>query len=230
MTRSSLTFGTTFIALGVLLLLDRGGMVDAWDVIGQWWPLVIVVAGASQAVTRPRNLVGGAILAAIGGLVLLWTLGLTDVVSLLWPLLLIGLGLWLLTRRPAVRRSASGMHLVDAEDEIVLVFGDRRVQIPPGPYGGQEVTTVFGDLELDLTDTWIEGRVTLPVTTIFGDVDIVIPPDWWVTVSGPELLGDVTARTPTGLPDTAPELHLQVVCIFGDIEVRAQTRATTSPR
>jgi hypothetical protein len=229
MARSSFTFGLVFIALGVLLLLDRAGQVDTWQLVAEWWPVVVILAGAAQVLTRPRNLVGGVIIGTIGGVLLLWTLGYTDVVALMWPLLLIGLGLWLLTRRGARWRKGSGaVHFVDAE-EIVLVFGDRNVRVPAGPYGGQEITTVFGDLGLDLSDTRIEGRVTVPVTTIFGDVEIVVPPDWRVTVSGPELFGDVTATSPTDLPDSAPELHLQVVCIFGDIEVRSRARIATSP-
>lgn len=230
MTRSSFTFGMLFIAVGVLLLLDRADMVDAWELLGQWWPLAVVVGGAAQAVTRPRNVVGGVILAAIGGVLLLWTLDLTNVASLLWPVLLIGLGLWLLTRRPSGGRYVpKAAQVRTSDDEIVLVFSDRHVRVDARPYGGQAVTTVFGDLELDLRDVTIEGRVSMPVTTIFGDVDIVVAPGWRVTVSGPEILGDVSADTPIDLPSSAPELHLQVVCIFGDISVRAATPTVSHP-
>jgi predicted membrane protein len=229
MTRSSFTFGTIFIVLGVLLLLDRGGALDAWQVIGRWWPLAVVVAGAAQALTRPRNLVGGAILATIGGVLLLWTLGLANVMSVLWPVLLIGLGLWLVTRRSTgVWHGPDVSHVVASDDEIVLVFSDRNMRVDARPYGGQAVTTVFGDLDLDLRDVTIEGRVRMPVTTIFGDVDLVVPSGWRITVSGPELFGDVTWRTPVDHPPDAPELHLQVVCIFGDISIRSATPTVSS--
>jgi hypothetical protein len=222
MTRSSFTFGTIFIVIGVLLLLDRAGAVDAWDLIGEWWPLALVVGGAAQAVTRPRNLVGGAILVAIGGVLLLWTLDRANVMTVLWPALLIGLGLWLLTRRPSAGGHVPGVeHVWQSDEEIVLVFSDRSIRAAARPYRGQAITTVFGDLDLDLRDVTIEGRVTMPVTTIFGDVELVVPDGWRVSVSGPEILGDVDADLPAHLPASAPELHLQVVCIFGDIVVRA---------
>ena len=230
MSRSSLTFGTLFLALGILLLLDRAGLADAGDVIATWWPSVVLLAGASQVLTRPRNVVGGVILGVIGSVLLLWTHGLTTLVGLLWPVLLIGLGLWLLTRqaRPS-SESVRGTRVIAPGDEVVVVFNDRDVRAPAAPFGGQAVTTVFGDLDLDLLDAQIEGRVTMPVTAVFGDVALVVPADWRVTVSGPELLGDVSVVRQQEPASDAPELHIKVVCIFGDIKVRARERVTASP-
>lgn len=230
MSRSSLTFGTLFLTLGVVLLLDRASLVDAGEVLSTWWPSIVVLAGLTQVLTRPRNLVGGATLGLIGGVLLLWTHGLTNLVGLLWPILLIGLGLWLLTRQ--ARPSSDGARatrVIAPGDEVVVVFSDRDIRAPAAPFGGQAVTTVFGDLDLDLLDAQIEGRVTMPVTAVFGDVDLVVPAEWRVTVSGPELLGDVSvSRRDEPAPD-APELHIKVVCIFGDLKVRARERATSLP-
>lgn len=228
--RSSLIFGTLFLALGVLLLLDRASLVDAGEVIATWWPSIVVLAGAAQVLTRPRNLIGGATLGVIGGVLLLWTHDLTDLVGLLWPVLLISLGLWLLIRQARPSSDGSRATWVTAPgEEIVVIFNDRDLRAPAAPFGGQAVTTVFGDLDLDLLDAQIEGRVTMPVTAIFGDVDLVVPHDWRVTVSGPELLGDITMPDPYEPPPGAPELHIKVVCILGDIKVRARQRVSAAP-
>ncbi len=37
--------GATLIAIGVLFLLDRADVLDAGQVIGDWWPAVIVASG-----------------------------------------------------------------------------------------------------------------------------------------------------------------------------------------
>lgn len=232
MSRSSLTFGIAFIALGIVLLFDRAGAVDGWQVVADWWPTIVVLAGLSQVLTRPRNVVGGVILAAIGGVLLLWTLGLADVIRVLWPVVLIGLGLWLLTRqaRPKAVGRGTNAEVVAPGDELVVVFSDRDVRVPAGPYGGQAITAVFGDLDLDLLDARIDGRVTMPVTAIFGDVDLEVPAGWRVTVSGPELLGDVALSMPYEPPADAPELHLNVTCILGDVDVRGRVPAApTTP-
>jgi predicted membrane protein len=221
MTRSQFVFGTMFVVLGTLLLLDQAEVVAAGPIIGDWWPTVVIAAGLAQLVTRPRNLASGALVGLIGVALLLWTLGIVDSLALLWPTVLIGIGLWLL-----VQRSGPSHHSVSIDGEVVTIFDDRSVRAADGPLDGRSITTVFGDIDLDLRATTIEGRVTLPVTTIFGDVDLDIPPHWRVTVSGPEIFGDVTVQRTSEPPPGAPELRLQVVTIFGDVTVRARETAS----
>ncbi len=218
MSRSSFVMGVSFVTLGTVLLLDRADLVDAWVWLRGWWPLVVVLAGVAQVVTRPRNLAGAGFLVGVGGVLLLWTQGVVDLVGVLLPLALIGIGAWVLARQP---RPGSPTVLSHTGKEIVTVFGDQAIRVPSGPYGGQAVTTVFGDVEIDLTAATLEGRVTMPVTTVFGDAELVVPNGWRVTVSGPEILGDVKVTGVADLPDTAPELHLKVLVVLGDLSIRA---------
>ncbi len=214
MTRSQLVFGLAFILIGVLLLLDRAGLASTWVVVARWWPVVVVLAGLAQLVTRPRNTVGGGLLLLIGGGLLLWTLGVVDSIAVIWPLLLIGLGLWLLAGR---RRRGQ---IVGTPLDVSAVFDDRSFTLDRGPFNGGSVTTVFGDLELDLRPGSLEpGGATLEVTTIVGDVELRVPPGWRVSASGPELLGDVTV---TGVSDDAdaPTLRLRVLTLLGDVDVK----------
>lgn len=44
MTRSQLVFGVALIVVGVLLLLDRTGAVDAWALLKVWWPAIFILA------------------------------------------------------------------------------------------------------------------------------------------------------------------------------------------
>ncbi|TVR36158.1 MAG: hypothetical protein EA388_04740, partial [Nitriliruptor sp.] len=99
MTRSQLVAGVLLITAGVLLLADRAGAVDAWQVFSTGWPAILILAGVAQILTRPRNLLGGTVLAGLGIALLAWTLGYVTSLALLWPLLLIALGVWLMTGR-----------------------------------------------------------------------------------------------------------------------------------
>jgi hypothetical protein len=215
MTRSRFVFGVGFVALGVVLLLGQLEVLDAGDVIGTWWPSIIVLAGVAQVATRPRNLVGASILVALGGVLLLARLEVVDAVGLVWPALLIAFGVWLVARRPGAQAGSTAL-----EGEVVAVFNDRDVRAAPGPLTDHSLTTVFGDLDLDLRDTTIEREATLQVTTVFGDVDLEVPDTWRVTVSGPELFGDVRVVGGRDLPADAPRLHLRTTTVFGDLEVR----------
>jgi hypothetical protein len=221
MTRSQLVLGPALIAVGVLALADQAGTVDAWAVLASWWPLVVLLLGVAQLLGRPRNPVGGALSLLVGAGLLAFTLGAVDSLALVGPLVLMALGLWLLVARPRLV-ARPGLDPTD----LVAAFDDREVRMAAGPFPGGSVTTVFGDLDLDLRATTLpDGDATLQVTTIFGDVDITVPPDWEVRVNGPEVFGSVrTPPSPTrgAGPSTGPQiLHLRCVTIFGDLEVRA---------
>jgi hypothetical protein len=223
-TRSHLTLGASFIGLGILLLLDEVGLVAAGPILASWWPTVVIFAGLARFLTRPRNPAAGVVLLAVGGALLLWTNGIVDSLALLGPTVLIGLGTWLLVRRPGSRPTGRF-----DEWGLITVFDDRRLRAPAGPLDGRSVTTIFGDVDLDLRAATVEARATLTITTIFGDVDLVVPDDWAVTVSGPEIFGGVHTQLPEESPEGAPVLHLQVVTIFGDIDVRRAPRGVRPP-
>jgi hypothetical protein len=216
MTRSQLVFGLLFVVLGVLLLADQAGLLSTWQIAADWWPTVIVVAGLAQLVTWPRNVVGAVLLFLVGGMLLLWTLDVVETVALVWPVLLIGLGLWLLAGRTGRRPDR-----LAGSFDLSAVFDDRSARVEAGPFEGGSVTAVFGDARLDLTSTHLEDEgATLHATTIFGDITLDVPEGWQVRASGPELLGDVKLDGLAEPPADAPVLQLRVLTVFGDITVR----------
>lgn len=220
MTRSQLVFGLLFVVLGTLLLADQAGLLTAWAIVADWWPTVVIAAGLAQLVTRPRNAVGGFILCLLGGALLLWTLGFVETIALVWPVLLIGLGLWLL----AGRTGRSSEHL-EGRLDLSAVFDDRTATVAAGPFDGGAVTAVFGDVKLDLRRATLDEQgATLHVTSIFGDITLDIPDGWQVSASGPELLGDVRLDRAGVPPPDAPVLRLRVLTVFGDIVARSRPR------
>ena len=227
MTRSQLVFGVLLITVGVVLLVDRAGAVDAWALFTTGWPAILILAGAAQVLTRPRNLFGGTVLAGLGVALFSYTLGYVTSLAVLWPLLLIAVGVWFIAGRfPAVTGVAG---LGAGDTDIVAVF-DGRVVERAGPFAGGSVTTVFGDVRLDLRQASLgPAGATVQVTTVFGDVDFEVPDGWKVRVSGPELLGDVNLRSTHEPPPDAPTLRLRVVTIFGDVDIHPlPVRAATA--
>jgi hypothetical protein len=217
--RSNLFFGLVLIGIGTLLLLDQFDMVDGWAVLAEWWPVIVMIVGLGQLVIRPRNAIGGLLLVAVGGVLLLWTLGIVEGIGLLWPVVLIVVGAWLLFGR----RSA-GASVGPGVD--VVAFFDDRWDVASGTFRGGEIVTIFGDADYDLRDVTPEDdELDMQITTIFGDVDLTIPETWDVRVSGPEMFGDVNlhGRTRTDAPEVLLRIH--VVTIFGDVDI-----TTAAPR
>lgn len=59
MTRSRLLVGLVLITVGGLLLTELAVDLDAWSIIRDWWPVVLIAAGLLQLATTPRNPIGG---------------------------------------------------------------------------------------------------------------------------------------------------------------------------
>jgi hypothetical protein len=94
----------------------------------------VIGAGVVQMTVRPRSVGGGAVVLGVGVVLQLWRLEVIDDLSLLWPVLLLTLGGWLLLghrSRPRRARCCSarlGEEVGGSEEDldIVTVFSDRR--------------------------------------------------------------------------------------------------------
>jgi hypothetical protein len=105
-------FGMLLVAIGSILLLDRFGYVDRYD-IWDWWPLVPIAFGAARIVawTSASRVASGLEWVLFG----LWFIacqrhwyGLSWSES--WPLVLVGIGAGMVTRallEPAFERPAA---------------------------------------------------------------------------------------------------------------------------
>jgi len=92
--------GLLLIALGALFLAGTFGAIDVGALIRRWWPLVLVLVGAERVLLAEHHRTGGLTLIAIGAVLLFFSLGVLpwEWIGRLWPLVLIGFGLWLTVR------------------------------------------------------------------------------------------------------------------------------------
>ena len=119
-------WGVLLVVVGIVFLLDRTGVVEVGTLISDWWPLLLIIAGALSLFRSPRDLVGPLIMMGAGAILLLSTLGLVNISvwQLLWPLALIGIGIWVLVGRVSPERGeAEAGERIDA----TVVFGSRQL-------------------------------------------------------------------------------------------------------
>jgi hypothetical protein len=214
--------GLALIGLGVVFLLDRAGTVDAGDLIGDWWPVLIIALGLVQLAERPPSIVGPAIMIGAGALLLLFT---TDVLeegawNFVWPVVLIAIGVVIIARR------GGGALPRDAGENVVRasgIFGGPEVSSSSQRFRGASLTAVFGGVTLDLRQARPapEGA-TVSATAAFGGIDILVPRGWRVTTSGTPIFGGIEDKTDRSgeLPPGAPTLHIDAIALFGGVDVK----------
>lgn len=210
--------GLALVAIGAVFLLGELGVVEEpGALVGAWWPLVFVAIGVGLLLEQRRLGTGPVVFLGLGVLLLLAT---TDVVAVgaavVWPLVLIAVGAWLLLRPRRRDEEAPS-----ARGDVTAVFEDRTVRHPAGPFERAAVTSVFGDVDLDLRDTEATEGMVVDLTVIFGDVDVTAPAHWRVAMSASSVFADVEHRPPPAAAAAeAPLLEVRGFSVFGDVNVR----------
>jgi predicted membrane protein len=225
-TTHGIVWGGAICIVGIMLLLDRMGLVSA-DHLWRFWPMLMIVAGAIN-LTQPGKRQWGAFLVVLGALFQLSSLNILHLQwSELWPVMIIAAGAMMIWNSIETRRRRA--RFPDSENTMnaTAVFGgvERRITAQDFQFGG--VNAVFGGVELDFHGAEIEGNeATIEVNAVFGGVEIRVPDNWRVEARNQTVFGgytDTTRSAVRGADGTAvptKTLFITGSVVFGGVEVK----------
>jgi hypothetical protein len=229
-----LIVGVGLATFGLVLTLDRLGLVEA-DILLRFWPVILIAIGVLQYRNAPAphagaRSVNGVIWIVIGVWLLLNSLRILHVGfwELFWPLVLIVIGVNLVMQ--TLRRSeavAAGV-----ADERLSVFavlsGGKRTIV--GPFRGGEITGFMGGTQIDLRQATIPPgeAVRLEVFAVMSGCDLVVPSSWIVSTPAVVLLGGIEDKRLPALPEASaaprtppPQLILSGFLMMGGITIKS---------
>lgn len=228
---AGLIFGVVILAAGVVLLLDRFGVIDAGQ-LWRYWPLGLVAVGAAK-VAQPQcagRAFGGVLLVA-GIILSIDAFGVVhvDLGELIIPVALIGFGVYLLLRALEPARPRGERRWRDTKlpplphfhEWSIFGGGERRIA---SEFRGGDVMAFFGGWNIDLTqaDVSVEEAV-IEANCMFGGIVIKVPGTWDVRVRGVGIFGGYGDHTRHPRPDEVPNpkrLVVRGVAMFGGVEVK----------
>jgi len=223
---SQIVLGLLVIGMGLLFLFDNLDLIEMHHAIA-FWPLVFIIAGVVKLFDTgsPNRYLFGAVLVGIGVALTLDRLGIITISwGMLWPLLLIAVGVLLLFKAKAgyglaQERSIKDIGGSDGFIDATAIMGrfERRITLPS--FRGGEVTAVMGGCELDMRGASIDGEAVINVFALWGGVEIKVPPDWTVILHGTPIMGAFEEKT-VRPPDTSKRLVIKGYAIMGGVEVR----------
>jgi predicted membrane protein len=237
------------IIAGILLLIVGGGLLmrqmnyplPAWLFT---WPMIIIVAGIFiGAINRFRDF-GWLLICAVGFFFLaddIWPK--FDVGDYIWPAVIIMIGLALLFR-PRFKthyhaewgwkgttddyteaaktfktdKKASKEDILD----VAAVFGAVKKNLFSKTFKGGEIVSVFGGVEIDLSQADFEGKVVIESVQIFGGATLIVPPTWQVRSEAVAIFGGIEDKR-KHVVSQEPEriLVLEGFAMFGGIEIKS---------
>jgi len=215
-----LALGIVLIAMGLALALEQAGLLG-FEGVGRLWPLALVLIGivkARQPLEEGQRAVGVALI-LLGGFfqamsVLSW--------GRAWPLLLVGVGGFLLWQAIAgPRRPGPGRPASPFVAEVGLLGVSKRPISVPDLRGGY-VTAVMGGVELDLRQSGIvTSPAVLDVAAFWGGIEIRVPAEWCVESNVVPFMGGFEDKTHTPRGSAGgPRLVVRGYVIMGGAEIR----------
>ncbi|HOW86743.1 MAG TPA: DUF5668 domain-containing protein [Candidatus Aminicenantes bacterium] len=223
--QSRIFWGLLLVVLGVLFLFDQMGRLDFGDLLGRYWPVVFILIGVSILLSNNfKNVGSGVFFILFGAFFLLMRMRIfeRDLWHYIWPLAIVGAGLWILLR-PAFHpgRTVAAAGAADTLD-IKQVFSGTSRTIESQEFRGGQVEVVFGSAELDLRNARLAGgQAALDLSAVFGGIDVRVPRDWQIVLEGTPVLGSIEARKAAG-PDVPKTGTLTVhgSAVFGAIDIK----------
>lgn len=176
---------------------------EVGTVVSDWWPVVVLLAGAWLAATG-RRLLGTA--TVVLGVLLLAPRVLPDGFTV--PVLLIAIGLVVLFGAGSGRRWLLG------SEGAVALFDDVR-RGTDGTPPARSYVAVFGESEGRI-DPELADEGPLECLAVFGDVTVVVPADVALAVTETAVFGEVRTPPPPAGPPRAV-VPVRATAVFGDV-------------
>ena len=211
----NIIWGIALIVLGVIWGCSALELFDIELFFDGWWTLFIIIpsmVGIFCDDDKISNLVG----LIIGVLLLLSCQEIIDfdiVWKLIVPVIIIGVGLSLIFKNSALKNAPKS-----ADGHITAVFAGHEMKITEN-FKGNNLTAVFGGIDLDLRNAQISDDITINATTVFGGIDIYVPDNIDVKVKSTSVFGGVDNKT-NDTSDKEHIIYLNANCIFGGIDIK----------
>ena len=226
LSRGRFIIASVLIVLGVVFLIDNLDIVDVDvdDFIADWWPAILIVLGVSGLARSRAASMGQIVLIAVGVVLLLMTLDIVDS-GLLWPVIIIGIGVWILLGGRAVRRPRTArVSRVEEKDEssidVSTLFSTSVQRVTSQSLRSGKVSATFGSVVLDMGGAKPAGYPVLDVEVFMGSVELRVPDEWVVIVNGAPTFGNVEQSRPQPPErDGAPTLVVNASITFGSLEI-----------
>lgn len=221
-----LLLGFALLALGLLFIAGQAGWADVGRLFERGWPLILVAAGLLQLAVNPRAWLGPVLVIGLGGVLLLFSFDIVpgSAASMLWPLVLIAIGLFVILGHGAGRPGAT----VSAENRVsaIAIFGGSDVANRSQEFQSGTLIGIFGAVTADLRQAALDlDGATIDAYALFGGVDILVPRGWHVSISGLPIFGGYSDETQGAAAYTPgdPVLQVRAVTLFGGVTVKNNT-------
>ncbi|MDR2009071.1 MAG: cell wall-active antibiotics response protein [Bacteroidales bacterium] len=232
----SLVVSILLLVSGILLILGNMGKIDKsiMSYIFSWQSLLIALGIVNLAGGVRSHWFASFILISIGTLFLvddLYALE-TGTTNIIWPLLLIIIGVSIIVKIfiPRGRKNKNDDDRINydeySEDDYInisRVFSGVTLAVKSTNFQGGKMEFVFGGGEIDLREAKLaEGTSVLKVECVFGGVKLFVPMHWDVSIESSGVFGGFSDERRFILADEIDKTRKLIIkadAVFGGGEI-----------
>ena len=219
-TNKRAVLGVILVLVGIVVIVANLNLFPMdFRPVAFSWPAILMLVGLFFLLSRESKPTGW-ILILVGGVFMVprvWH----DVPwgwhELLWPAILVGLGVILITRGLGRKREDIGGGPDFIDDMSIFGGGDRIIS--SRAFRGGRITAIFGGSKYNMmTAELAKGRNIIDIFTVFGGAKFIIPADWEVRIEVSAIFGGFSDKRHIRkeIPrDPTKELVIKGVAIFG---------------
>ena len=217
--------GILLICLGVILGLNAFEITNIDIFFDGWWTLFIIVPSFLGLLSDKDK--SGHLIGLFIGIVLL--LGCQDIIdfSLIWklaiPFVLVVMGLSIIFKNIFQKQTDHQMKDIYQNSKNIseynAIFGGKNIQLDNQHFQGATLNSIFGSIELDLRQAYIDKDVIIDATAIFGGIEIKVPEHIHVQLNATSIFGGVDNDHKNIHTQQEITLYINTNCIFGGIDI-----------
>lgn len=221
---SKIMWGIVLVALGVVFALNALEITDIDVFFRGWWTLFIIVPSFISVFTD-RDKTGGLIGLLVGLMLLLGARGYVDfrmMCKLAIPAVIIVIGLDLIFKDAFSKKAKEGVKKLKDGGPLraaSAVFSTHDDNCSGQTFNGADYTAIFGTVNCNLQDAYLERDVLIKVKNLLGTVNITVPDGVNVEVRSQSIFGGVTNRIPNNEANTLT-LYVEAYCLLGNVEIQ----------
>ena len=222
----NILWGLVLIVVGIIIGLNVLEITHINLFFNGWWTLFIIVPCFIGLIIE-NDKVGNLIGLIIGIVLLLCARGIMDfgiTLKLLLPIALIIIGLSLMFRnvfdKTIVEKMKNLNSNINKDNEYCAMFSTQNVRLNNQKFSGAKLTSIFGQVDLDLRESIIKKDVVINVNAIFGGSDIFVPENVNIVVKSTPIFGGITDKSLKKIGDNPQTIYINAICIFGGINIK----------
>lgn len=210
--------GAIIVLVGAALLLSSLKIIDFSNVLADYWPLLVVLAGAVILANDLRSWPVAGFVAMLGVLFQLRELEIIDVQpwSIVWPLIIIFVGISLL-----FGRTYAGNRVSKSErDDVSAILAGTSVVNHSKAFKQSNVSTIMGGARLDLRQAEFEKDALIEVFGFWGGIEIVVPENVVIRNQVNNIMAGTEDKTKQNINKNAPVLTIAGTLIMAGVSIR----------